>query len=281
MDKTRIAEHTILGILGTGIVAFIVFAALTLPSSIPLLGHAVLVPFNSLLTQNGVASSTPISDTASSTPTTGSKAKTIISTAIASINNKVAQVSKPKKQPTLVGPMPPEAPQQTQQATIINAQPQLQTTQTGEDLLVSILVSNSSYVKFNIVNTGGTTVPSGWVLAATLPSSYQYISPSQPALAPGKGFIYTLNINNSQQTQYTPTNNQPPCTVAPTTQLYYGTPYPFNQSNFCHNSSTQNPTTNYQTTTTQTIHGTFTVLVDPYNATNDTDRSNNVASAVI
>ena len=173
MDKAKLAEHWMLWLMGAGIVAFVIFAALNIQRTIPSIGRAVLVPFDNLLTKDGV---NLISTTTE--PVATSTTKSATTTAIVNTQN-ITKTTTPETKPVHIA----------------------KTIPVGQDLFVSILVASPTSVRFNIINNGGTTVPYGWTFTATLPSSYQYVSPAQPALASGQGFIYTLNINNQSQTQ--------------------------------------------------------------------------------
>jgi len=275
MDKSKLFEHTGLWLVAAGLVVFIILAALYFRPIMSSLGHVVLAPFNSLVTPHSNQATSTSTITSTTTVSDIPSATTTPATTTASTTTGTVVMTYPEATPIRTA-----VPARTYYAT-----------SEGPDLSLHVVAAAVDAVQFTVVNTGGRSVPGGWVFAATLPSSYRYTSPLQPALAPGQGFTYTMEINApSQQTQYynyAPYQNtlyqNPPCTVVPATQIYYGTPYPFQQSNTCVNSV---PTYDYYESayvpaSTTYRHGTFTITADPTGATGDTNRANNTASVRI
>ena len=238
MDKAKIADHGGLWAIVTGVAVFAIFAALSVGHVVPQIGHAILVPFDRMLVQQGLH--VIVINTTSKERGAGSATST-------------------------PAPIPP-----------VEVAPQnLAQTPSSPDLFVKITVAGSDIVQFDIVNRGGTKVPSGWVFIAGLPSGEHYTSPLQPALQPGQGFSYTLEIDNQATVRYAQ-YQPPPCNVIPATQIYYGTPYPFQQSDTCtsriQNAGAVVPPAH---SVTVPVHGTFSIVVDPYGQTSDSNRINN------
>ena len=253
MDKAKIADHGGLWAIVAGVAVFAVCAALSVGHVIPNIGHAVLVPFDRLLSERGLHVIDTTKEVAGVGASVGQKVGAGVSSAKATLT------------PTLSLPGRGGNPQSPTSPT--------------PDLSVRILVAATDVVQFRIVNVGGATVPAGWIFIATLPASSRYTSPQQPALAPGQGFVYAMDMDNDAASQnFQP--QQPPCDVVPATQIYYGTPYPFQQSNTC-TSHIQNAGAVVYPVQSAQIHGTFSIIVDPYGVSGESDRGNNVAGVGI
>jgi hypothetical protein len=69
------------------------------------------------------------------------------------------------------------------------------------DLAVNItsaaMQGATAHVTFVVENIGTNVTPSGWGIAATLPSGYQYLSGPQQALYPGDKILYTLTFRDT------------------------------------------------------------------------------------
>ncbi len=246
MDKAKIADHGCLYLIAAAVVVFAICAALNVRHIVPAIGHAVLVPFDKLLSERGLH---------------------LIET-----TKEVAGVGASGASGDL-HPSPQPSPRKGRGGSSVVSN----ISASSPNISVRILAAAPDVVQFRIINVGGATVPAGWIFIATLPSSSRYTSPPQPALAPGQGFVYAMDIDNNAQPYQ---SQQPPCDVVPATQIYYGTPYPFQQSNTC-TSRIQNAGAAVYPTQSAQIHGTFSIIVNPYDVSGESDRGHSMASVGI
>jgi hypothetical protein len=147
--------------------------------------------------------------------------------------------------------------------------------------IISVIPSNivagqTHYTaQFVITNIGTNVTPANWEFEALIPLTpvYTYYSPVQQRLYPGDKIVYTLgfdvpntNYNNTQCNNYN---------YNTTTYPYnsYSNTYPYNTYTNCPTTSYPNYSSNYQ--------GTFSVIADPQNIAQESNKANNTASVSV